>query len=685
MLFFQVVLIVGYIYAHLLTKWLPLHWQLVTHLAFWMVALTFLPLSISESWSYDASSSTALQTLELFALGVGLPFAVLSANAPLLQAWYARSGGPSADDPYFLYSASNVGSLLALLAFPLLADPFWGARETSNLWFLGFVVFGGLLLISGLVAIRGSGGSLAPVTANISYSSPKLRQVATWVVIAFVPSSLMLSFTTKVSTDLGSIPLIWVVPLATYILSFVFAFAKWKKLSAESLRIPMVLALAVGVVLLSDLINQHAAPIIILIYVPVLFVIALYAHRLLYEMRPPAEQLTVFYIALSVGGAIGGLFNSIVAPFVFVDEIEAQLTLILASGLLLLTKASFTPRNMAMGLLASYPLLIIFGVVGDIKPLGEGVLRLVVATAVLAAIMFFFRNSPTRIAVLVLVLMLPAIAPKDNAILQDRSFFGTHTVFSNSKYRIYQNGTTLHGWQREEDFGKRPTPLSYYHPEGPMAQVITSDFGRQSDSIGIVGLGTGALACYKLPSQTWAFFEIDTMVDQVARDPSMFTYVSECAPTSETHLGDARIVLAQNPFEFDILVLDAYSSDAIPLHLITKEAVEMYTERLADDGVLVFHVSNRYYDLVDPLARIADALGLNIAHQFLQIDNEQRDRTGASSSEVVIISPDKARIDSFVDNGQWQLVVPDGTEPWTDDKANLLSALKFLKDENASN
>ncbi|WP_234999121.1 spermidine synthase [Ruegeria sp. AU67] len=680
MLFFQVVLIVGYIYAHVLTKWIPLRWQLVTHLALWATALTYLPLSISDGWSYDASSSTALQTLKLFALGVGLPFAVLSANAPLLQAWYSRSGGPSADDPYFLYSASNVGSLLALLAFPLLADPLLGASATSNIWSIGFVIFGGLMAICGLIALRGSSSVIAPIAADIAKSTPKLKQIATWVLIAFVPSSLMLSFTTKASTDLGSIPLIWVVPLATYLLSFIFAFAKLKRLNVKSLRIPMILALAIGVVLLSNFIDQHSTPIVFLLYIPVLFVIALYAHRLLYEMRPPAEQLTVFYIALSIGGAFGGLFNSILAPLAFAQAVEAQLTLFLASGLLLIGKGAVTPRNLTIGLIVSYPFLLLFGMIDGVEPLGHGALRAVFATTMLLGALILFRNQPARIIAIIAALMLPVLWPQKDSLLQDRSFFGTHRVFSKAGLRMYQNGTTLHGLQLESEIGQKPTPKSYYYPKGPMAQVITSEFGRGAGSIGIVGLGVGALSCYKLPSQKWAFFEIDAMVDQVARNPSLFTYISECAPDSPTHLGDARIVLAHTDYSFDILVLDAYSSDAIPVHLITEEAVRMYTERLADDGILVFHISNRYYDLVDPLARIADKRGLHAAKQFHRIEPGANE-LGASDSQVVIISPDQGRVDGFVQNGKWLPVVSDGGEPWTDDKANLLSALILLKDK----
>lgn len=681
MLFFQVVLILGYVYAHLLTKFLPLRWQIVTHFALWIAALTFLPLSTSESWSYDASTSTAVQTLGLFAVGVGVPFAVLSANAPLLQAWYAKSGGPSADDPYFLYSASNVGSLLALLAFPLVADPFFGAAEISRVWLIGFVLFGALLLGSGMIALRGSRHTESSVQTALKASFPTLRQIAIWVFVAFIPSSLMLSFTTRVSTDLGALPLIWVVPLAVYILSFIIAFAKWKHLTLDALNLPMLAALAAGVVLVSKVVSEHDAPVVILLYVPVLFVIALFAHRLLYDMRPSAEQLTVFYIALSVGGAIGGLFNSIVAPIAFTRELEAPITMILAGGLFLVRAPGFALRHVIMGIAASVFILVIAGATRGVAALSADIPRAGALFVLIFAVLYLFRAQAMRIPVVLAVVLLPAFAVKNNPVFEDRSFFGVHSVYSSEGYRVYKNGTTVHGWQRESEYGARPTPLSYYHPEGPMAQVITSDFGKQSSSIGIVGLGTGALACYRQPSQNWDFFEIDATVDQIARDPSLFTYLSECTPDSETHLGDARIVLKQKPFAFDILVLDAYSSDAIPLHLITREAVEMYTSRLTDDGVLVFHITNRFYDLVQPLARIADSLNLTAAHQRLAVGEEQVE-TGAATSSVVILSPDKSRIESFVQDGNWQVVETDGAQPWTDDKANLLSALKLLKNRD---
>ena len=271
-------------------------------------------------------------------------------TAPLLQTWYARSGGPSANDPYFLYGASNAGSLLALLAFPLLAEPFLGAGEISNLWFAGFVLFGALLVASGALALSGTRSVRTQTTEKVqSETRPEAKHIATWIFVAFIPSSLMLSMTTKVTTDLGSIPLIWVIPLAIYIFTFVLAFSKWRRLRLADLRVPTLMALAVGAVLLSGLGSKHPTPAIILVYIFVIFMVSLFAHRLLYDLRPSAGQLTVFYIALSVGGACGGLFNSIIAPSAFSQEFEAPVTLMLVGGIFLLRSATFTARDLGYG------------------------------------------------------------------------------------------------------------------------------------------------------------------------------------------------------------------------------------------------------------------------------------------------------------------------------------------------
>ncbi|WP_367647763.1 spermidine synthase [Ruegeria arenilitoris] len=677
MLFFQLMLILGYLYAHMLTRWFTLRWQLVTHLALWLLALGFLPLATQEGWRFDSSQYIALQTLLLFAAGVGVPFAVLSANAPLLQAWYSRSGGPSANDPYFLYAASNVGSLLALLSFPLLADPFFGAQEISLFWSVGFVVFGVLLALSGLIALRGPDETANPAEPRKAGKALSATTIASWVFIAFIPSSLMLATTTKLSTDLGAIPLIWVVPLATYILTFILAFAKWRRHTLDGLRTSVLLVMAIGIAMLSKIGSSQQPLAAMLVYIPLLFLVALFAHRLLYEFRPPAEHLTVFYLALSVGGACGGLFNSIIAPAMFNREIEFGLTLLAAGGLFLLQAGTFSLRHALIGVAVAAPISVAISVLNEGRAADANAITTIVTAALVAMVLLTFRNAPTRIATVLVVFLVPTVLPKYEMLYRDRSFFGTHAVFDSGGFRVYQNGTTMHGWQTPTDPGERPVASSYYHPNGPMAEVLTSEYGLSTDSIGIVGLGTGALACYGQPHQTWEFFEIDETVDRIARNPNLFTYMSECAPDSKTQMGDARVVLEHQKFAFDIMVLDAYSSDAIPLHLITREAIETYLSQLNPGGTLVFHISNQYYDLAPQLARSAATLDLHAALQKYNAD-EQAKSQGASDTHVVILSRDESRIATFVDTGRWTKLTTDGQIPWTDNKGNLLSALRIL-------
>lgn len=675
MLFFQLVLIAGYVYAHLLTRYVPIKLQLPVHVAFWACALAFLPLSAAEGWTYDATANTTWQTLELFALGVGVPFALLSANAPLLQAWYVRSGGPSAEDPYFLYGASNVGSLLALLAFPLVAEPTLGAEQIGILWAGAFVVFGIMMIISGLQASFGSARSDAATTHTEVSPSPSARQIATWVFIAFVPSSLMLAITTKVSADLGALPLIWVIPLALYILSFVIAFSNKSWITDKNLRLAAIVSAAVCAILMSGSIVSRHAPISAVLFAPALFVIAVQAHRTLYNRRPDAAHLTIFYISMSVGGALGGVFNSLVAPAVFTAIYEGYVTLVLIGLLLCLSgTGKTTPRSIAIAVLAALGAYYAFNMAPLLFDIELSVALLLSVLIGFSLAVSYLRNSAVAVVVaLTAYVGLDIVSNVEDHLFQDRSFFGAHKVYDSNGTRLYVNGTTIHGSQRVDEQGMRPTPLAYYHPGSPMAQIVESGFGKAADRIGVVGLGVGALACYAQPGQTWDFYEIDEMVDQVARNPELFSFMSECAPEAETHLGDARIVLDQQDFLFDVLYLDAYSSDSIPMHLLTREAVQLYENRIKDDGILVFHISNRYYDISKPLARIAGSLGLHAAIQRMNPEREI-----GYPSIVLIMSPDKERFDTVLEDTRWEPMVSDGGPIWTDDFANPLSALKMF-------
>ncbi|SPH18042.1 hypothetical protein DEA8626_01572 [Defluviimonas aquaemixtae] len=676
MLFFQTVLIGGYLYAHVVARHLPVRAQLALHLLLWGGALAFLPLAIPEGWQYDAARPAVWQTLMLFGLGVGVPFAVLSANAPLLQSWYARSDGPSAEDPYFLYGASNLGSLVALLAFPLVAEPLFGAAEIGRGWAAGFALLGVFLLSSGLLAARGR-----DFVTHAEPAAPEARPgpaaIGRWVLLAFVPSSMMLAVTTKISTDIGAIPLVWVIPLALYLLSFVLTFTRRSLLPPGVLRIAYLGALGWLGAVFTGLAGAHLELWGVGALIVSFFIVALFAHQKLYAARPSGAHLTLFYLVMSVGGALGGLFNSVLAPIIFNSLAEGGVTTLLAATLVLSAQMRLTRALIRKGLiggaLAALPLILAARAVQIDDWL---TLKLIMFAMAAFAAIALRTTLPAAALAAGLVMVSGTYVIPDGDSFRDRSFFGTHRVTDEDGMRHYANGTTIHGAERLTDYGApRPEPLFYYHPNGPMAQVLTSEPGQMAGRVGIVGLGVGALSCYRQDGQEWHFYEIDRVVDEIARNSELFTFMSNCASDAPTHLGDARMVLAgQEGLRFDILIIDAYGSDAVPMHLTTHEAMQLYLDRLSPDGLLVYHISNRYYAIQRPLSRSAEALGLQARIQTYQ-GNTEID-PGDTASRVVLISRSEAALGPLARDGRWQPLPSDGGRIWTDDFANLLTILE---------
>ena len=674
MLFFQTVLIGGYLYAHLMTRHVPVLAQVGVHTALLLLALLFLPLAVPQGWQYDPARPVVTQTLWLYMLGVGLPFAVLSANAPLIQSWYRKSGGPSADDPYFLYAASNLGSLVALLAFPLVAEPLFGVKAISGGWSIGFMALGPLLLLSGLAARKGAKTEHTASATAGAETAPGLRRLAYWAFLAFIPSSLMLCVTSKISTDLGSFPLVWVIPLALYLLTFVLVFSTRSPLGADRLRRVLPLALAV---LVFFSLRPTATLSWIALFLLAFFVASLLAHRMLFDARPDARHLTVFYLTMSVGGALGGLFNSFIAPLVFDRLLEYPITVALVAFLMVRRPGERAPRDIALGLALSVPvllpLLLTFPALDQIGPVNRALLTV----AILLAILAVFRARPvvpaTATAALVAIWALFGTA---NVLMIDRSFFGVHQISVKAGVREYRNGTTVHGAQLVSETTGRPTPLTYYHPRGLMAELVNDTRKTPARTIGIIGLGTGALSCYAKPGQDWHYYEIDPMVVDIATNPQYFSFMSTCAPDAKIHVGDARIVLQeQTDLKYDILVIDAYSSDAIPVHLATAEAIRLYLDRLNEGGILVFHVSNRFYDLTQPLAVAAKELGLVGRYRYQKTD-ELEGATGAYPSKVVTLARTVEDLGVSATDPAWGPLPEPTIKLWTDDYANLLAALR---------
>ncbi|QFS83692.1 hypothetical protein FIU97_13010 [Roseivivax sp. THAF40] len=672
MLFFQTVLIAGYLYAHLMIRYVPPRIQLIVHMSLWAIALFFLPLALPADWRPDPDANTALQTLGVFAVGVGVPFAVLSANAPLLQAWYARSGGPSAEDPYFLYGASNLGSLIALLAFPLVAEPLFGAKAIGQGFAIGFVVLGAGLMLSGTLGL----GTPATLRKDSDAATPiTLRQIAFWLVLAFVPSSMMLAVTSKISTDVGSLPLIWVVPLALFLLTFVLAFRD-SALNAARLKWVGLASVAWLGFVFSGSAGSHLSLPEAVCLVLAFFGLALYAHRRLYEARPAGSQLTAFYLVMSVGGAFGGLFNSIIAPALFDTLVEGGVTTLVGAALLLSARFLPTPKQAIAGVLyAGFAGLVLWSL-PRLAGIDDTSTLTVVMLGLAAGSLICLRGKIPAIAIAILLIVVTGktFLPGEH-LFQDRSFFGVHRVTDAGETRKYVNGTTIHGTQFVADLdAAQPRPLAYYHENGPLAAIFLDGPVSATDRIGIVGLGVGALACYAEGGQDWHYYEIDPVVDQVARNHDLFTFVSSCTPSAPTYLGDARRVLTdQDKMGFDVLVIDAYSSDAVPVHLTTVEAMELYMSHLSPDGVLVFHISNRYFDIDLPLVESAARLGLTAAI----MDHRSSGAPGDTATEAVFIARKAEDFGALTASEIWEPLEAGKGPFWTDDYANPLSILRW--------
>ena len=678
MLFFQSVLVVGYIYAHLSTKYLPIKWQLGLHIALWACALIFVPISVQMNWISDPSKISTGQTLIIFAIGVGVPFAVLAANAPLIQKWYSMTNGPSSDDPYFLYSASNVGSLLALLAFPFVAEPLLGATTISNLWSIVFVILGLFLFSSGFLAYKTNHQEpIANPVLSSAQIQPTLKQKLYWVLLAAIPSSMMLSITTKVSTDFGSFPLVWIIPLSLYLITFIYAFSGKTFFSPERQKTWVTGCLAFMMLLTIAGTNLTNILLLFGIMIAAFTFIALVAHKRIYDTRPNEKYLTQFYILISIGGALGGFFNSVVATNLFNDIYEMPIIIALSSVLIWTNTNVPKLKNLILYICLSAVIVFASTYARSYIDLSVVTFKLLLLSPVLLlALAFVFRRQEWKAIVWIATIILAtSFIVKGTYIFQDRSFFGVHRVYEEDDVRIYSNGTTVHGAQLINEENGKPTPLTYYHPMGPMGQIFTSEFAQNFRSVGIVGLGVGSLTCYKTPEQNWHLYEIDKTVDEIARNKELFTFMSSCADNTPTFLGDARLVMNDKPDDiYDVLVIDAFSSDAIPVHLLTLEALQLYMSKLKSDGILVLHISNRFFSLNHPIANASKHMKVEGLTQFYAAPKDMG-RTNSSSQVIVLGNPGENLTALKVDE-RWKPLKSNYDHLWTDDYANLLSVLR---------
>lgn len=680
-LFFQGVLLVGYVYAHVSTRWLGVRRQVVLHLVVMMLPLAFLPLT-AGSRNPGNSDNPVFWLLGTMGMTVGIPFFIVSTSAPLLQRWFATFPLPRARDPYFLYSASNLGSMIALLAYPFVLEPLMGVQRHTLLWSVGYVL---LVLLTAACAWTVRRWSLpqpdvADTAAAAAPEPVSLRQRLYWVAQSFVPSSLMLGVTLHVSSDIAAVPLMWVLPLAMYLLTFVLAFSAREVISQRFLTRalpPLVFACLVTVLLGVN--GLWAIP----LHLVTFFCAALLCHRELASRRPGVSHLTEFYIWMSLGGVLGGIFNTIVAPKLFATILEYPLMLAAAALLRPAPRRGGNPEPLVVIVTIAVIVLACGGylILGVPSPQTTG--RLLGAMIGLTLPIVFARRArafgTVALAfVAVIALGRPAFAGK--VLFVGRSFFGVHKVLESTDrtYRILQHGSTVHGQQQLNAGPCEPT--SYYSSTSPIGQLFDARRNRL-DRVGIIGLGSGALACYAKAGESWTFYEIDAMVERIARNPVFFTQLGNSKGDIAVMLGDGRITLqTAQPAEYDVLIVDAFSSDAIPVHLLTREALHLYLSRLAARGVIAMHISNRYFNLEPMLGALVEqerlyALANIDAH--LPLSSLQR---GGRASHWVMVARDARSLASLEGRPGWRRpAVSQEVKPWTDDYSTILSVLRDFR------
>jgi spermidine synthase len=675
--FFQATLLLGYGYAYLASQGLKAKQQIWLHGLILLLPLPLLPIALKH-WLPPADANPISWLLGLLVIEVGLPFFVVATSAPLLQQWFAQADHPDSADPYFLYAASNAGSLLGLLSYPFVIEPNLTLYQQSWGWAIAYVLLAVLILTCGLCLWRQQ-APVAQLSTSLAPDSidklPTRLQQWGWVLLSFLPSSLLLGTTTYLTTDIAAIPLLWAVPLALYLLTFILAFARRPLIQPQQLVDILPLIITPLVILLLLKVTQPTV-IVLPLHLLGLLMIAYVLHGYLAASRPGSQYLTRFYLLISLGGVLGGLLNAIAAPLLFSTVLEYPLVLILSLLLLpsLPTQSKSRLRTtfpLAVGLLLG-ALLIGWRVSGQ-DWLGTGL-----GLGLLGAIAYGFSFKPWRWGVGCLIILLLgqfSITSLGGVLTTERSFFGVYQVLQDNvgKYNTLLHGTTVHGRQ-SFDPARQQEPLTYFTRSGPIGQVLTA---RQFQQVAVLGLGVGTLATYAQPGQTWDFYEIDPLVVKLAQDQRYFTFLAQAAVPLNLVLGDARLRLAQSVHPYDLIVMDAFSSDAIPVHLITQEAMQLYLSKLTARGLIAVNITNRYLNLEPVLAGLAQHLGLfAIKRQDLSI-SESEIAAGKSASRWVVIAQHRQDLAFLTQDQRWQMIsaIPN-TPVWTDHFSNLVQVLR---------
>lgn len=688
LVFYQTLLFLAYLYAHCLTTRLTQQRQIYFHLLLLAISFIALPLALPENINPPTDGDPTLWLMGILLFAIGLPFFVVASSAPLLQKWFAETGHRTSQDPYYLYAASNAGSILALLSYPFLIEPAIGLLAQRNLWSIGYGLLC-VLIVGCAIALWRSQRTNAVANADNPLDTVKVATALSWktkghwLALAFVPSSLLLGLTHFISTDIASMPLLWIIPLFLYLLSFVLVFSGW----AEKIHPPMIALQAFALLpfIAFAFVDPAALPFQfnLLLHLLVFFLTLMVCHGELAKRRPATKHLTTFYLIMSLGGMLGGLFNTLVAPFIFDAVYEYPLMLAAA---LLLRPSSSQQKQWTQLLFPALLLGLGLGLYWISGGLSQALIYAATNALILGAgLSYSLRSKPLALSLFTAVILLFALGMQHlmSAVLyQQRSFFGVSSVRQSvlidenkpiEKYHELFHGTTKHGAQRLAE-QLQTTPLTYYSRPGPIGQLFAAFDQQNADwTIGSVGLGTGTLACYAKPQQDWTFYEIDPLVISIANNPNYFTYLARCGQNSTTVVGDARLSLAREQDNtFDLLIMDAFSSDAIPLHLLTREAIALYFAKLKPEGMLALHISNRHLALKKVLSSHASYFK---AAALLQEFKPHDKQPLVTDADWVVMAKTAQPLHKLQQSGagKWQqLPLYFAAKPWTDDFTTII-------------
>lgn len=709
MVFFQAMLLAGYAYAHAIVRFANIRWQTALHILLLVLCGFFLPVAVPENWQPPSGDGfPAGAQLMMMAIAIGGPFFILSASAPLFQHWFTHTNHHHAESPYFLYAISNFGSITALISYPVIIEPLITLSLQKQLWGYGYMTLSLLAIMAAWLVITHYRQSKQPSPDTQKQTQAAIAPVSwpdriKWLWLSFLPSSLLLGVTTYITTDVASAPLLWVVPLILYLLTFIIAFSH---IAHDKYMKPLLIAHAVLLIcVLSNFMREITFLNIyytLAMHFLLFFASALLCHTELVKSKPHHKHLTEFYLLMSLGGVLGGIFNALIAPLFFIIALEYPLILGLAATARFqsLPEQSWynfktqihsffkrkekTPWSLWI-ILAACLLSILAFWTGPESPLFYS--ALIFSIMAILIMLFDQRWAFALTATLSISLIYPASSGlKANTLLSiERNYFGTLKVFENTEdnLRMAMHNTTNHGIQSLLP-ALEYTPLAYYHhttPNGDIFSIIRDTPSPQK--VAILGLGAGGLACYSAPGRHFDFYEIDPAVVRMAENPELFTFLSGCGSPYKIIMGDGRIKISEAADNsYDIIYMDAFSSDAIPIHLITVEALQTYIAKLKDIGFIAVHISNRHLSLGPVLYSTAKELGINALYKSSVANNAAKDTLQyIYSTSYVILTHNQEVINKLRHVYDW-IHYPFDQAPraWTDDYANILAALK--KDKN---